>query len=292
MSYYYEYKFTSPEDSYAIVKEEFKSYFNTGAVDDVMFGTWTKKCLEKLGNSSFPIAETVINICDYWGHVPPDWFRDREAWVCANHTSWVLEPNAYYTNISTKLDSTSSSYSDCPSPSCENPDIITDTWKSQTQRPISISRERLLIPGNISGKGRDGYRRNPYGENRETFQIKNRRMYLEIPEAVVDCTYYAIEYDQSGYPMIPDNYRIREFIEAFIKMKVIEQLSNQVVDETAKQLEAKLERYKKEHGQAFIMADLETKKQTVWQKKMAIQRDLNRNRIYEISDTNRHYHIY
>jgi len=53
MSYYYKYNFVSPEPIYSIVKEELKSYFDTGAVDDLMFPTYlfltTSLLLEKLG---------------------------------------------------------------------------------------------------------------------------------------------------------------------------------------------------------------------------------------------------
>jgi hypothetical protein len=40
MSYYYHYNFISPEVVYATVKEEFKSYFDTGAIDDLMLPIW------------------------------------------------------------------------------------------------------------------------------------------------------------------------------------------------------------------------------------------------------------
>ena len=62
MSYYYKYSFISPEPLYATVKEELKSYFDTGAVDDLMFGTWTDKALRKLGKSSYSIAETTSSM--------------------------------------------------------------------------------------------------------------------------------------------------------------------------------------------------------------------------------------
>ena len=62
MSYYYKYTFTSPESIYSLVKEEFKSYFDTGAVDDLLFPTYLDKCLKKLGRSSYIISEDVIEV--------------------------------------------------------------------------------------------------------------------------------------------------------------------------------------------------------------------------------------
>jgi hypothetical protein len=47
---------------YATVKEELKSYFDTGAVDDLLFPTYVNKCLSKLGKTSYKITETPLYI--------------------------------------------------------------------------------------------------------------------------------------------------------------------------------------------------------------------------------------
>ena len=68
MSYYYKYNFTSPEIVYSTVKEELKSYFDTGAVDDLMFPTYLDKCLRKLGRATYVILvndETAIFVISY-----------------------------------------------------------------------------------------------------------------------------------------------------------------------------------------------------------------------------------
>ena len=70
MSYYYRYNFVSPEPIFAIVKEELKSYFDSGAIDSLLFPTWLSKCLDKLGKSSLYIVPTILHIdCfEYWIH--------------------------------------------------------------------------------------------------------------------------------------------------------------------------------------------------------------------------------
>ncbi len=83
--------------------------------------------------------------------------------------------------------------------------------------------------------------------------------------------------------MVPDNYRIMEFVEAFIKYKVFEQLSNQVVDETFNQIEAKLQRYKAACDEAYILAETEIKKQDVYAKMRAITAQRNSLNMYELA---------
>ena len=78
MSYYYKYTFTSPESIYSLVKEEFKSYFDTGAVDDLLFPTYLDKCLKKLGRSSYIISEDVIEIDNFQGRLPDNFYAVRE----------------------------------------------------------------------------------------------------------------------------------------------------------------------------------------------------------------------
>jgi hypothetical protein len=89
--------------------------------------------------------------------------------------------------------------------------------------------------------------------------------------------------------LIPDNYRIREFVEAFIKYKVIETLTNQVNDETYNQLERKMVNYKQMADEAFIMADIEVKKQDPWTKQRRIKNDLNRFNMYELPNRTNRY---
>ena len=82
MAYYYKYNFVSPEPIYSIVKEELKSYFDTGAVDDLMFPTYLDKSLQKLGRSSYVIAEQTLDIADFQARLPDNFFAVREAWMC------------------------------------------------------------------------------------------------------------------------------------------------------------------------------------------------------------------
>ena len=60
MSYYNKYNFVSAEPTYAIVKEELKSYFDTGAVDDLLFPTYLNKCLDKLGKATHAIVPVIL----------------------------------------------------------------------------------------------------------------------------------------------------------------------------------------------------------------------------------------
>src|SRR5687768_1249418 len=102
MSNYYQYKFISPEPLYAKIKEELKSYFNTGMVDDLLFPIWTYDALRALSKAALPIAETILYLENYGALLPTGFDSVREAWVCTNIAPVTIrKPGAFYSQVIT-----------------------------------------------------------------------------------------------------------------------------------------------------------------------------------------------
>jgi hypothetical protein len=317
MSYYYKYNFISPAPVYATVKEEFKSYFDTGAVDDLMFPTYLDKCLRKLGRTTYVISQEILHINDYQARLPDNFFAVREAWMCTAVNGFPYQQaNSFYSQAATSTTiQVSPITTDCtiPSPCCGNvgcdgscmPELVQTVYKTNNQTAVSYRREYLLKPGNISAQGNCGvdYTNNwefyaqappineftPGSSWYDSFDIRDNKFVTNFRNGVVHLLFYATEYDAGGNQLIPDNYRIREYVEAFIKYKVIETLTNQVNDETYNQLERKMMNYKQQSEEAFIMADIEIKKQDPWTKQRRIKNDLNRFNMYELPNRTNRY---
>jgi hypothetical protein len=161
MSYYYQYKFTSPEEIYATVQEELKSYFDTGAIDNLMFPTYVNKCLRKLGNSSYPIKERVLHIEDFEARLPDNFYAVREAWMCTEVDSIPYQnANSFYSQtddpttilISPITTDEVQHVPTCSDPSCTGsclPTLIQPIYKTSTQNTVAYIRLYLLKPGNI-----------------------------------------------------------------------------------------------------------------------------------------------
>lgn len=321
MSYYYKYNFVSPEPIYATVKEELKSYFDTGAVDDLLFPTYLDKCLKKLGRTTYVIAEETLYIEDFQARLPDNFYAVREAWMCAEVPQYPYQSaNSFYSQAAsaTTIQVSPIVYSGnpcdnpCSNPECQQCDcngvcmplLEQAVYKTNTQTTRSYRLEYLLKPGNISAKQHCGveYTNNwefqkeapgiheftPGSASYDSFDIRDNKFVTNFRNGVVHLIFYATEYDQIGNQMVPDNYRIREYVEAFIKYKVFEMLTNQTVDETFNQLQQKLMYHKQLYEESFIMADIEIKKQTPWDKQRRIKNDLNRFNMYELPNrTNR-----
>lgn len=319
MSYYYRYNFTTPEIVYSTVKEELKSYFDTGAVDDLMFPTYLDKCLRKLGRATYVISEEILNIQDFEARLPDNFFAVREAWMCTEIPQYPYQSaNSFYSQAATQTTiQVSPVVTDiprcpvCNDPTCGGncmPELIQTVYKTNQQVARSYRHQYLLKPGNISARAHCDVNYNstawefdpvdpnftggeftPNSSSADSFDIRDNKFVTNFRCGIVHMIFYATEYDANNNQMIPDNYRIREYIEAFIKYKVFETLANQINDETFEQIHKKMAYYKQLSEEAFIMADLEIKKQDVYAKQRRIKNDLNRFNMYELPNRTNRY---
>jgi hypothetical protein len=310
MSYYYKYAFTSPEMVYATIKEELKSYFDTGAVDDLMFPTYLDKCLRKLGKATYVIAETPLHIEDFQARLPDNFYAVREAWMCTEIPQRPYQSaNSFYSQAASQTTIQVSPItvggqicSRCNLAGCNEdcmPELIQAVYKTNQSVARSYRKDYLLKPGNISVQNHcdvsyttewnNASTFTPGASSYDSFDIRDNKFVTNFRHGIVHLVMYATEYDGGGNQMIPDNYRIREYIEAFIKYKVFETLTNQTNDETFQQLQQKLVYYKQLSEEAFIMADIEIKKQDVYAKQRRIKNDLNRFNMYELPNRTNRY---
>lgn len=310
MSTYYKHTFVSPEPIYAVIKEELKTYFDSGSVDDLMFPTYTGKCLSKLGKGTFPITETVLYVNDFTARLPDNFYGAREAWFCTEVAAGEYQsPNSFYAQAA---DSTTIQISPMTvnGESCENPECIDGcdqcmpvmaqaVYKTNSQRLILYQKKYLLKPGTISAKtGCDlpytalwqindpnyctSSLGSDYASSFDSFDIRGNKFVTNFRYGVVNLMFYATDYDNIGNQLVPDNYRVKEYLEAFIKYKLYETLLNQTTDETFNQIERKLTFYKQLADEAYILADIELKKHTIWDDMRSIKRQKKRFRKYEL----------
>lgn len=309
MSYYYKYNFISPEPVYSTVKEELKSYFDTGAVDDLLFPTYLDKCLKKLGRTTYVIAEQPLYIEDFQARLPDNFVAVREAWMCTEIPQYPYQSaNSFYSQAASQTTIQVSPYISgtvpCTNPQCTTgcptcmPELIQAVYKTNNSVARSYQQQYLLKPGNISARGNCDveytnawqfteyapplHEFTPGAAGYDSFDIRDNKFVTNFRNGIVHLIFYVTEYDAVGNQMIPDNYRIREFVEAFIKYKVFEMLSNQLTDETFQQISQKLAYYKQLSEEAYIMADIEIKKQTPWEKQRRVRNDLQRFAQYEL----------
>lgn len=302
MAYYYSQQFVSPAPIFAIVKEELKSYMDTGSVDDLLFLTYLNKCLNHLGRATYAITGEILYIEDFEARLPDNFYAVREAWMCSEFplTSYQ-DASSFYSQAASSttilispltIGGTSCNNPQCYVPQCAGtcmPELIQAVYKTNHTTARAFRQEYLLSPGNISAKGNCdvSYSRNfiPYSSAMDSFDIRDNKFVTNFRTGVVHLLMYATEYDNIGNQLVPDNFYIKEYIEKYLKYKVFETLSNQITDETFKQLQEKLSYYKQQSDEAYILALTEIKKNTSWEKTRQIKTLLNSNRMYELPNS-------
>ena len=152
MSYYYKYNFTTPEIVYSTVKEELKSYFDTGAVDDLMFPTYLDKCLKKLGRTTYVISEQILYIDNFESRLPDNFYAVREAWMCTLVNGFPYQQaNSFYSQAASattiQVSPVISGGTACTNVACTTgcpecmPDLIQAVYKTNNQVAVSYTKD-------------------------------------------------------------------------------------------------------------------------------------------------------
>jgi hypothetical protein len=291
MSWYYNQDFISPEQVYSRVKEEFRSYFEAGMVDDLLFPIWTNDCIRRFRKSALKIQEALLFIESYEAKLPPDFISVREAracWIIGNvrynirGSFYLMATTSVSTNEDESLD-ISCCIKPCNSNSCITSDdlkIYDEVLKTNEYTLDQVRISHLLKPGNISARNvcATGCE-NLTSDSQDTFDVKDGKFVTNFREGTVYLLYYAKELDDNAYQMIPDNYFFARYLEAYLKYKVIEQLWNQVTDESFNQIQTKYQIYEQKMSEAFVLAEQEFRSQTIQQKLNSIS--ANRRRLHK-----------
>lgn len=282
MTDYNKLKFVSPEKLFSKVKEELKSYFDTGVVDDILFPMYTEECLQRLGRVTYKVTENILRLNDFQAKLPEDFEAVRELWLCSSINQSYELPGAHYELKTFKVCSDYSDYDRCKD-LCA-PDEIKVMYKTKATLIQSFKVHHLLKPGNIHA--RDSFHQdclNIYSHSNDTFDIRDNKIITNFREGCLYLVYYKIERDEDENQMIPDNIRVKTYIEAYLKYKCFEIISNQVTDETYKQIEAKCLRYERAAIDAYANASVEMKKQNIYQVIDSISRNRGRFDKFKIS---------
>lgn len=284
MSEFFKYDFVSPAPLFALIAEELKSYLDTGAIDQLMWPIYLGRCLDRLGRGSYKIVPSILPIHDYECRLPDDFYKIREAWACSDCSKSYQLPSAQYQqikNTSIRLDTPDVYCDRCNE--CEAPDVINVIYKTTSTVAFQFKQSHLLKPGNINARNHCGQDcLNLGASSGDTFDIRDNKFVVNFREGTVYCLYYSNELTEEGYQYVPDNLRIQEYIEAYIKAKMFEQLSNQTTDETYNQIQQKAQNYQQRADEAFQIARVEARSETAYDKHRKILHTMHRNDRFKL----------
>lgn len=307
-------KFISPEPIYSRIKEDMKSYFNTGVVDDLMFPVWTKDCLDEFKSTYLPIESAVIDLFNRKAPLPCDFKLVREVWVCATMTKGPIQsPFTFYYQTDCRINPTFIGCSECNSPEC-NPDSSNTptpvalpnlcdlhlnntnscmceagdqfrvTHKVQTNMSFDFTVEGMLMPGNYKTMNKCwNHSPNKSCHSLHTFDINDNNITTSFSNGTIFLLYYADPYiDEDGYYEVPDGDKFNKFLLYYIKFMLYQQLYEQSTEESYRILKDKRDDAEFRMFNAREIAKQEAMARNIYDVQKAIVRSYNKNRRFQI----------
>lgn len=295
MSALFKYNFVSPEPLYAVVKEEMKSYFDSGYVDDLMFPYYTAQSLDKLGKSSYSVIPYLFDVEENKSTLPDNFYAIREAWMCTPVYAGSLRSGAFYSqanSMETIQVSPVISYgqpcgsSDCVNASCNGaecmPLFIQAVYKTTHVKDYYYNKVYRLKPGNIYSVDPQCNLPCFWEGGKGVYEIRDNKLLTDFKEGKVYAYIYVKDYDAYGNRLVPDNYSIHEYIKNYIKYKILEAVMNMVTDESFKITVEKLSYYRTLYEESYANALRELRSETIYDKSRAIMRNRKRFLKYEL----------
>jgi hypothetical protein len=233
--------YITSEPLIAEVKQELKTYFEAGAVSEVLIPSFIDQALRKLKVLALKPEEAVIRFEDYKSELPYDFYLLDYAISYSSDVYWDNAVNSL----------TGSWYKSIQADGCVTDATSIEMYEAITvPMPgfrISLKQPRwvrvyadstsLCVDGcpNLKASSTDIIKINQHKKASATFQ-----------EGCVYLKYFSRPVDDYGIPMIPEILEVEEYIKAYLKYKFFEQMWHSVMDESTKQVTDKLTYYKRE----------------------------------------------
>ena len=304
-------KLISPARVYARVKEEMRSYFNTGAIDDLLFPIWTKDCINKFENTYLPLKEAVMDMHHHKCTLPCDFKAVREVWMTFTYDKGpVTSPHVFYYQTDCRINPAPAPGEICedcvpgyqcmapsqtPTPValpslCGVPPEYVVTHKVMEQMMFRFHVTGMLKPGNFKTIGKcanDSPNLDAYCI--DTFDIVGDKLVTSFAQGTVYMAYFAEneivpedEGPDAGYYMIPDNDPFEKYLIAYLRYMVYQQLFDQSTDESFNQIKAKREDAEDKMWHAYTNAKAYAVNQDIYSVERAIVRSYNKNNRFRI----------
>lgn len=237
---YDNYPYITSEPLIAEVKQELKSYFEAGAVSEVLIPSFIDQALRKLKVLALKPEEAVIRFENFKSELPYDFYMLDYALSYSSDIYWDTAvgsmQGSWYKNIEATGCGDESSIE-----MYEAITIPLPGFRISLKRPkwirVYFDSTSLCVEGceNLKVSSTD------------IIKIDNhKRVSATFEEGCVYVRYFSRPMDDSHIPMIPEVLEVEEYIKSYLKFKFFEQMWHSVMDESTKQVTDKMMYYKRE----------------------------------------------
>jgi len=282
--------FTSADPLMGELKEELRSWLDTGAIDDLLWPKYVNDALKMIRKSAFPVKQVAIEIKNGKGELPEDFDSVRALWACRSVLYEVPSGTSRYYQRDCRLDDIS------PCDTCKQQEMACDACDpckkeylvvhKQTQSHVfSYQFSHPLQPGNLQARNRCGEGcLNLNTTSPDTFDISCSDLLVSFNEGIVHLVYYGNGLDpEDDMQMIPEDYWVQDFIMKYIRFKMFDKIWMISNDETFNQSKLRRDVAQAEYYDAKVMAESNLKRETKQKASIRMSRVENRyNKYYNM----------
>lgn len=264
----YNYEWISPEPIIAEIKEELRSYFETGAVDDGLFPSYIDHCLRKIGDTMLETIEEIVPLKNKSAILPPGIVRLNDVFFVGNPNAPVKIPGGS-TTYQTTIETVTIDNSNELNP--ENPNVYKEVRiieKETNNLLYSFDSILRLRPSTIRAKNlceNDTFKM--FYDIPYIYDVIGRILSCNFTEGSLLIRYKSYRKDDEGYPLVPDHVSMQDLLQYYLRYKLFEQLWNSVTDESYNQMQNKMQYYEQKYNEALIIARAEFMSQSFIQQK-------------------------
>ena len=237
--HYQNVNYISAESLIAEVKQELKTYFEAGAITEILIPTFIDQALRKLKVLALKPEEAVLHFVNYKSELPCDFVYLDRAMMYDHEVEWSAGVNSMQGYWYKSIDCV-----DCSS--CNTKEEVYETitvpgvgFKIKMKQPKWI--RVYHASKQYCTEGCD----NLSVSSSNVLQIfDNSKVSATFETGCVYIRYFSRPMDDDGIPLIPEILEVEEYIKSYLKFKFFEILWHSIMDESANQIVSKFQYYK------------------------------------------------
>lgn len=260
MNIKWEYDWISAEGIIAQLKEELRSYFETGVIDDGMFPMYVDHVLKKIGMTMLESVDEIIYLKNKKSILPEGIvFLNDVLYAGMESESTALIPggtNTYNQTTTTVVLQQDGTMNDPNNPEVGQKATIVERTTNRVLATYDIVTR--LRPASLKAKNMcEDSRFKKFYDYPYYYDVNGRILSTNHPDGELLIRYKRYRLDDDGYPMIPDHVTMQDVVQFYLRYKIFEQLWNSVTDESYNQMQNKMQYYEQKYNDALIMARTE-----------------------------------
>ena len=234
--------YISSESLVAEVKQELKTYFEAGAISEILIPTFIDQALRKLRVLALKPEEAVLHFTNYKSELPCDFVLLDRAMMYDHEVEWSAGVNSLQGYWYKSIDCV-----DCSSCNTKEETYETITVPGTGFKLIMKQPKWIRVYHASKQYCTEGCENLSVSSSNVLQIYNNSKVSSTFETGCVYIRYFSRPVDDDGIPLIPEILEVEEYIKSYLKYKFFEMLWHSIMDESVNQIVSKFQYYKNDY---------------------------------------------